>query len=528
LIVRATRLLAVAFFAACASARADVISQRPDSVAITFYHEGAVDTSELLNAGENSSIRNSGLAFITEKRTIDLPAGPAVVKFEGVTSTMVPQTADIQGLPTGALERNFDYDLLSPGSLLAKSIGETVRLVRTDTKSGKRIEETAIIRSGPDGAVFEVNGKFEALHCSALPEKLIFEHIPGGLTDTPTLSVRTTAPEAGRYTVTLSYIATGLDWSADYVAHIEPGSDKLELRGWLTLANFSDTGFDHVPVNAVAGELRTTGADRPLRAQPLVLTTNCWPTKIDWAKYPLPPPAPPPPPGPLEMVVVTAERRAADIQSVPLAVTAYTQQEIKAQALGDYKLYPLPEPVTVAARQTKQIQFVYRPDVTFKRVYRYSVYGSEADPNQKTEVVLRLRNRTEDGLGKPLPAGGVSVFETSDDGTPIFAGQDSIGDMAEDLPIEIKTGGAMDVPVEARVTEYTTTGSGRKDREKMEITVENKKAVPIEFEIRQFAFGSARIDSDAHFESESGFAIWHFHLGPGERETLRYAMRWPA
>ncbi len=288
----------------------------------------------------------------------------SVVKFQGVTSTMVPQTANIQGLPAGVLEQNFDYDLLSPGSLLAKSIGETVRLVRTDTKSGKRVEETAVVqKTGPDGAPLEINGKFEALRCSALPEKVVFEHLPSGLTDTPTLSVRTAAPEAGRYTIKLSYIATGLDWSADYVVHIKPGTNTLELRGWLTLANFSDTNFDHVPVNAVAGHLETTGSDRPVHVQPLAFAANCWPTKIEWATYPPPPPPPPPPPAPYaaDTVVVTSRAYAAEqIQSVPIAVTAFTQQEIKAQALGDYKLYPLPEPTTVAAQQTKQIQFLDR------------------------------------------------------------------------------------------------------------------------------------------------------------------------
>jgi hypothetical protein len=101
--------------------------------------------------------------------------------------------------------------------------------------------------------------------------------------------------------------------------------------------------------------------------------------------------------------------------------------------------------------------------------------------------------------------------------------------MAENLPIEIKTGHAMDVPVEARVIESTTTGSGsdRKEQEKIEVTVENKKTVPIVFEIRQSAFDEMQIDSDEHFESESGFAVWRFHLAPGERETLHYAIRRP-
>jgi hypothetical protein len=101
--MRSASLVALTLFAAGASARADVISQHPDNVAVTFYHEDAVNTSELLSAGGNSPIRNSGLAFITETRTIDLPAGPGTVKFQGVTSTMVPQTASINGLPAGVL-----------------------------------------------------------------------------------------------------------------------------------------------------------------------------------------------------------------------------------------------------------------------------------------------------------------------------------------------------------------------------------------------------------------------------------------
>ena len=512
--------MAVALFAACASARAAVVSERADSVALTFYHEEAVETSQLLRMGPMA-----GLAFVTEIRTVDLPAGPAVVKFENVTSTMVPQTAKIDGLPAGVLEQNFDYDLLSPGSLLAKSIGETVRLVRTDIKTGKHVEETAVVRSGPNGVVFDVGGKLEALRCSALPEKLVFDQVPGGLADRPTLSVRTNAPSAGHYTIRLSYIATGLNWSADYVAHLDPGADKLELHGWLTLANFSDTSFDHIPVSAVAGQLQRTGTDNPIRAEPLVLATNCWPTQIDWAKYP----PPPPPPAPMQEVVVTAERRSQDIQSVPLAINAYTQREIQAQTLGDYKLYPLPEAVTVAARQTKQIQFLYRPDVTFERVYRYSVYGAKPDLNERAEVVLRLRNREQDGLGKPLPAGGVSVFETSSDGSPVFVGHDSVNDIATDLPFEIDTGRAMDVPVETRVSDSTTSGSGRtrKLKQEIEVTVVNKKAVGIVFELRQSGFTAMRLDSDdAQFTLESGYAVCHVSLAPGDRRTIRYRMQW--
>src|SRR3974390_1790179 len=101
------------------------ISERPDRVAVTVYHTGSADEGgdPLRFADPNPQ---TGLAFVSETRTIDGPAGPAVIEFRGVASTMIPQTVEVEGFPSRILERNFDFDLLSPGSLLAKSVGNTV------------------------------------------------------------------------------------------------------------------------------------------------------------------------------------------------------------------------------------------------------------------------------------------------------------------------------------------------------------------------------------------------------------------
>ena len=524
----AAALLAAALFASGA-ASADVVSEHPDAVAVTLYHDGEVATTDLMHPSD--WMRDQGLAFITEKRTIDLPAGPAIVKFRGVASSMVPQTATIEGLPSGVLEQNFDYDLLTPGSFLAKSIGETVRLVRTDSKTGKLKEESAIIRSGPDGAMFEVDGKLEALRCSGLPEKLVFNHLPNGLTDTPTLSVRTLAPVAGQYTISLSYIATGLNWSADYVARVEPSSDRLALTGWLTLANFGTTSFLNAPVAVVAGQLETTGQDTQMHPAQVILAANCWPTKINWATYPpLPPPAPPPP-APMESVVVTAERKQQSVQNVPIAVQASTS--IESRQFGDYKLYPLPEPTTLAAQQTKQVQFLDQPNVAFERIYRYSVDWNSRRPDAvaQASIILRLQNRTDAGLGKPLPAGGVSVFDTGPEDTTVFAGRDSVRDMAVSLPVEVETGRALDVRITPRLAKSETAGKGasRKTTDMWEIEIDNGKPIPIAFELRQELYeGQATIGAESlpHVD-EYGNAVWRPRLTPGERTVLRYTITHP-
>src|SRR5262249_52794370 len=158
--------------------------------------------------------------------------------FRGVAATMVPQTADLGGLEDVSIERNFDYDLLSPGALLQKSIGETVHLVRTNPSTGKSTEEAATIVSAPTGTVLKIGDRYEAFQCSDMPEKLVFDRVPEGLLDRPTLTVRVKTRRAGRYALTLRYVATGMNWSADYVARVRPDGKTLDLSGWLTLANF--------------------------------------------------------------------------------------------------------------------------------------------------------------------------------------------------------------------------------------------------------------------------------------------------
>ena len=59
--------------------------------------------------------------MISETREVDLPAGRTRIRFEGVADAIIPASAAVEGLPGAVIERNFDYDLLDPGSLIEKS-----------------------------------------------------------------------------------------------------------------------------------------------------------------------------------------------------------------------------------------------------------------------------------------------------------------------------------------------------------------------------------------------------------------------
>jgi len=222
------------------------------------------------------------------------------------------------------------------------------------------------------------------------------------------------------------------------------------------------------------------------------------------------------------------------MQSVPLAVAGATEtvvvtgSRIDPRQLGDYKLYPLPEPTDLPARETKQVQFLDLHAVPFERVYRYADEYTDGGP---ARTVLRLRNTVAAGLGKPLPAGDFAVSEDAPNGAPVFVGQMHVDDTPVGLPVEIEIGETVSVMVQRVEIEHTQTGTGDKARFKrtLEYAVANNRAEPIAFELwESLANGEAKVLSeDRPHTEERGAAIWHIALKPGERVTVRLRLETP-
>ncbi|WP_443028847.1 MULTISPECIES: DUF4139 domain-containing protein, partial [unclassified Sphingopyxis] len=234
-----------------AAAQPVVTSAAPEKVSVSVFRDP--DRAE---GGEIDPNWLQGFALISEQRTIDLPAGESVLRFEGVAEGMVAVSAIVTGLPGGVVQKNRDAALLSPASLLDGSLGNRVHLRRTDRATGKVTEEDAIIRSGPQGAVvLQTPAGYESLRCTGLPETLVYDGVPAGLTAKPTLSVTTRSPAAQRVSVTLTYLATGFDWASNYVARVAADGRTLDLFAWLTVANSNGESFADARLAAIAGTL---------------------------------------------------------------------------------------------------------------------------------------------------------------------------------------------------------------------------------------------------------------------------------
>ena len=492
------------------AANAQVVSGAPDSVAVTIYRDYQGVGSDGWDAPR------SGLVFVTETRTIDVPAGSSRISFLGVADGMAPQTAKLDGLPGETIEHNFDDNLLTPGSLLAKSIGRPARLIRTNRGTGESTGQDVVVRAAPDGVVVQTSHGLEALNCSGAPERLVFDQAPEGLADRPTLSVQVRAASAGRHRVQLSYLALGLGWSANYVARIRPDDQTLDLSGWITLVNPGDTSFVDAPTAVVAGTLsRVQDADSVAHPQRAALAPRCWPLSIDWSKP--------------EVDVRALARLARQSVSYPSAAPVITVRgEASMTELGDYKLYTLPEPTTILAHQTKQVQLLSRAGVRFDRVYGYR-FDPEAQhdggPFAAATVSLRLRNREADGLGLPLPSGTMTVMELGPRGEPVLTGHARVQDTAVGMPFEIELGRALDVWTRPRiVAEHSMSQrGGKRVRRYAEVTIGNDKADPVRFELRQAVGEDFRVISESSRHAlQAGEPLWAFTLGAGERRVLRY------
>ncbi|MEO0851570.1 MAG: hypothetical protein AAFY04_09200, partial [Pseudomonadota bacterium] len=135
------------------------------------------------------TIYRDDLAFVTETRTVMVPAGRSTISFEGVSDLMIPQTALLREFGAVTIERNFDYDLLSQGSLMQAHVGKDITLVRTNPATGDAQTVIGTLISARRGAVIDIDGAIEVFDCSGLLEKITFEQVPENLIDKPTLSL---------------------------------------------------------------------------------------------------------------------------------------------------------------------------------------------------------------------------------------------------------------------------------------------------------------------------------------------------
>ncbi|MCI5221952.1 MAG: DUF4139 domain-containing protein [Candidatus Electrothrix sp. AR4] len=453
-----------------ASAGSEVISTLDDqhSVSVTIY--------------------NQDLALIRDARKIALASGQQTLAFREVSAKIRPQTALLTAPNLQVLEQNFEYDLLSPQSLLEKYAGKKVQLVKTHPTTGEETTEEAIVLSVSNGVVLRVGDHIE----SGIPGRLIFSDVPQDLRERPTLTMLINSKDSTPQPIELSYLTGGLSWQADYVAELDSDDTTLNLSGWVTLKNESGATYQNAQLKLVAGEVNRVRE----RMQPRMMAGRA----------------------------ILAEAAMDD--------------GMDEESMFEYHLYTLSRPTTIKEKQSKQVALMHADAVRVRKELvldgQNSYYSSRTDDLEqklKVGVFIKLKNSKESGAGQPLPAGIMRVYKKDSSGSLQFVGEDHIDHTPENETIHLKLGDSFDVTASKKQTDFKKlAGSGQYNysfESAFEIVLKNAKEKPVSVRVVEPVPGDWQMlkESAPHKKETSGTATWQLKIEPKSSISLTWRVK---
>lgn len=352
------------------------------------------------------TIYNDNLALVKDQRKIALESGRQSVAIRDVSAQIRPETVLLTTTDGGdainILEQNFDFDLLTPESLLGNFVGESVRAVSINPATGNETTEEAVVLATNNGVVLKFPDRIE----TQFPGRLIFEDVPNRLRDRPTLVVDLQSTEQAERQIELSYLTGGLGWQANYVARLKQSETSFDMSGWVTLTNQSGTTYSDAVLQLVAGDVQ-------------------------------------------QVPSVQLGVHGTTVLKSAMAADAFAEE-----SLLDYHLYSLDRATTIADRQTKQVTLMSANNVPVTKQYLLTgngnfLGGKAVDSiKQDVGVYLALTNSKQSNLGIPLPAGVVRVYKNDSAGRIQFVGEDRIDHTPKNADMQLKLGNAFDVTAE--------------------------------------------------------------------------------
>ena len=436
------------------------------------------------------TVYNSDIALVRDTRSLPLPRGISDLRFMDIAATVNPATVHFRSLSEPArvkvLEQNYEYDLLEPDRLLRKYVGRDVTLVRMRQEDGgtKTEEIKARLLSFNNAPVWQIGNEIvTGMHA----DHIRFPELPENLYARPTLIWSLENDGTARHRVETSYLAGKLSWNADYVLTVARDDRLADLDGWVTLTNGSGTSFKNARLQLVAGDLN--------RVRQVL--------------------------GRLAADEIRAEKNAA---AAPM-----TQE-----SFSDYHLYTLERKTTINNSETKQVSLLDGTGVPIRKRYvvdgQAFYYRNAQHPGSPlkdvVQVYYQFKNEERAGLGMPMPAGVVRVYQADSRGGTQFVGEDRIDHTPKDETLNVKIGNAFDVVAERKQIDFEKVAANVYEIE-YEITLRNHKSAPVSVEVNEPIGGTWRVLRSTHEWTKTDAWAAHFTVpvAVDGTSTLRYRVR---
>lgn len=443
------------------------------------------------------TVYNHGRGLIRDRRALSFDEGIQTIRIGDIAAAIDPSSVSLQSLshPNSlrALEQHYIHDLASQETLLARYLGAVINITAADGA----VHRGELLGVDNGAAILRLNDGGAAL--IDIDQAAAIRFPPESPAAGPTLQWLLHSSAAGEQDVELTYLADGMNWSADYNIRLDAAENSLDIKSWVTLENHSGRGFSNVGLKLVAGDVNQ------VQPQP----------KLEESRA-----------------------MAFDAQAAGIGGGGFEER-----GLSEYQLYEISRPITIGRHETRQIEFISGANIAATRFFvfdssppfdgYYSPIDYPAGWDSRSGAVmtyLAFNTEGEGGLGIDLPAGRVRVYQADADGAALLIGEDAIGHTPAGEDVRVLLGTAFDLTGERTQTDFSAVSSDV-IQESFEIRLRNRKdseTVEIRIPERLYRWSDWEIiESSTPYERQSASAIeFRLELAPGSEETIAYTVQY--
>jgi hypothetical protein len=433
-----------------------------------------------LHAQVSLTIYQRNLVLVNDTRTVDLAKGENRIVFADIAPGIYQPTLRVtpgkDPSEVKTIELNYEHDLVNQDRLWHKYLDKDFEFTKGDStyKGILRNFDDKFIYLEPAGRP----GTISLVDRSGLKD-MVFEALPQGLALHPEVIWKVRSGQARKSVpVTISYLTNGITWQADYAAYVV-NEDRVRLTGNLTLTNTLEMDFPEAHLDLIAGSPHRTGDSRQLSDE--------------------------------------------EALTIPQAKSEETGAKF-----FEYRHYPVPDVTSLHASQSKGLPLIGPVEVNAQKGFFYD--GSSG--MEEVEIHLTFPNRKDAGLGMALPEGDLLLYQTAQDGAPIFLGEDHLKASSPGDDVELVIGKAFDLRVDRNRVDHERIARNR-TRDTVEIILASSREQAAPITVRERLYGFWDITGATwggkpvtHRVKDANKVEFEVQLAPGKTDTLRYVVEY--
>ena len=429
---------------------------------------GAGDGTIRPNGRAEIVIYNDDMALVREPKTLTLPKGVSDLALEGVPQRLDSTSARLEGSGFRVLRQTFRSDLWNGDRVFRRFLGDSI----VYRYAGKVYHG---LLAGIEGDDLFIQRRDSAEVLTILNRRQITDvEFPSRLKfrTRPSILWTIDSGKGGEQKATLSYLTSGIGWSAEYSAVLDADERGVQLSGWATIVNRSGSSFADAKVALVAGEIHRDSQ--------------------------------------------TPDRGAA-FEEAPAAPAARPAE------LFAYHWYPLAGTMDLDQLATVQAVILSPTHVVAARTYRYD----GARDGSKVRVQVEFGNEKGSGLGLPLPEGRVRVYAADAGGASALVGEDRLTHTAAGERIRILSGIAFDLVGERSRASHTRV-SRNVTEDQYQVRLRNHGSKPAKVTVVESLYGNWEITqkSDDFRKKDADTAEFDVSIPAGKESVLTYTVRY--